>query len=164
MHLVLIGYGDYEQVLRAISKEQGTDDGRVIFVGRVDGDDLPPLTRSADLGVIPYHGVDLNNQHTSPNKLFEYASAGLPFISNDLPFLRWVITEYGFGELIDLTQPRSAAAAILSLLNDPGRLRALKSAAEAAGAQLNWEKESENFLALYKQIVLPSRSIAAAQV
>ena len=61
----------------------------------------PPLTRSADLGVIPYHSIDLNNYYSSPNKLFEYAAAGLPFVSNDLPFLRWIIAEYGFGEVAD---------------------------------------------------------------
>jgi glycosyltransferase involved in cell wall biosynthesis len=155
VHLVLIGYGDYERALRNISTQQGTDDGRVIFVGRVDGEDLTPLTRSADLGVIPYHGIDLNNYYSSPNKLFEYASAGLPFVSNDLPFLRWIITEYGFGEAIDLAEPQAAAAAILSILNDPGRLHVLKNAAEKAGAELNWEKESKKFVSLYELIVSP---------
>lgn len=164
VHLILIGYGDYEQILRDISAQQGTDDGRVIFVGRVEGEDLPPLTRSADLGAIPYHGIDLNNYYSSPNKLFEYASAGLPFVSNDLPFLRWSITEYGFGEATDFAEPKSAAAAILSILNDPDRLRVLKNSAEKAGAALNWENESKKFLALYELIVPPSLGKAQARV
>jgi glycosyltransferase involved in cell wall biosynthesis len=164
VHLVLIGYGDYEQVLRDISTKQGTDDGRVIFVGRVEGNDLAPLTRSADIGAIPYHDVDLNNYYSSPNKLFEYAAAGLPFVSNDLPFMRWIITHYGFGETIDLTKPESAAAAILSILNDPARLRALKNAAENAGAELNWENESKKFLALYDRIIPTSLDSARAHM
>lgn len=156
VHLVLIGYGDYEQTLRDVSKQQGTDDGRVIFAGRVEGKDLPPLTRSADLGVIPYHGIDLNNYYSSPNKLFEYVSAGLPFVSNDLPFLRWIIAKFGFGETIDLSEPKAAAAAILSLVNDLGRLHGLKNAAEKAGAELNWESESKKFISLYEPFILPS--------
>jgi glycosyltransferase involved in cell wall biosynthesis len=155
VRLVLIGYGDYEQTLRRISAEQGTEDGRVIFAGRIAAEDLPPLTRSADLGVIPYYGVDLNNYYSSPNKLFEYAAAGLPFVSNDLPFLRSIIDRYKFGVVADLTEPARAACAILSILNDPDRLKALRHAAERAGAELSWNKEGEKLLGLYEKIVLP---------
>jgi glycosyltransferase involved in cell wall biosynthesis len=146
VRLVLIGYGAYETVLRQISSKQGTDDGRVIFFGRVASDDLAPLTRSADLGVIPYHGIDLNNRYSSPNKLFEYAIAGLPFVSNDLPFLRSIIERYGFG----------VAAAILGIVDDPIKLCALKELAYKAGEGLNWEHEGEKLVALYERHVLPN--------
>jgi glycosyltransferase involved in cell wall biosynthesis len=162
VHLVVIGYGDHEQVLRQISAEQGTDDGRVIFVGPVASEDLAPLTRSADLGAIPYHGIDLNNYYSSPNKLFEYAVAGVPFISNDLPFLRWVIDTYGFGAAADLTVPERAAEAILSIVEDQERLRALKDLAAKASVALNWENESKKLLALYERIV-PTRSDSVAR-
>jgi glycosyltransferase involved in cell wall biosynthesis len=126
----------------------------VIFFGRIASEDLAPLTRSADLGVIPYHGIDLNNYYTSPNKLFEYAAAGLPFISNELPFLRSIIDKYGFGAVADLTEPHAAAGAILSLLNDRPRLEAMRKAAAKAAEELNWEKESEKLLALYQRVVV----------
>jgi len=162
VHLVLIGYGDHEEVLRKISREQGTDDGRVIFFGRVASEDLAPLTRSADLGVIPYHGIDLNNYYSSPNKLFEYAVAGLPFVSNDLPFLRSIIEKYGFGIAADLTEPHAAASAILSIVNDPNRLHTLKNLAVKAGRELNWEIEGKKLLALYERIVSARPGGAAA--
>jgi glycosyltransferase involved in cell wall biosynthesis len=163
VRLVLIGYGNHEKALREISAEQGTDDGRVIFFGRVPSEDLAPLTLSADLGVIPYHAVDLNNYYSSPNKLFEYAIAGLPFVSNDLPFLRSIIDQYGFGVAADLTEPKAAAAAILSIVEDPIRLRALKDLAEKAGRELNWENEGEKLVALYEREVLPKVSRATAR-
>ena len=153
VRLVLIGYGDYEQELRHLSIKQGTDDGRVIFVGQVASADLAPLTRSADLGVIPYHDVDFNHYYSSPNKLFEYAVAGLPFIGNDLPFLRSIVDKYGFGAIADLREPKTTAAAILSLLRDPPRLATMRTLAEKAGAELNWEKEGEKLLALYERTV-----------
>jgi glycosyltransferase involved in cell wall biosynthesis len=155
VRLVLIGYGGYEQVLRELSSEQGTDDGRVIFFGRVASEDLAPLTRSADLGVIPYHAIDLNNYYSSPNKLFEYAAAGLPFVSNDLPFLRSIIDRYGFGIAADLGRPEAVAAAILSVVEDPIKLRGLKELADQAGRELNWEKEGVKLLALYERVILP---------
>jgi glycosyltransferase involved in cell wall biosynthesis len=153
VHLVLVGYGDYERELRAISNAQGTDDGRVVFFGRVEPDDLGPLTRSADLGVIPYRGIDLNNYYCSPNKLFEYAVAGLPFICNDLPFLRAMIMAHGFGVIADLDRPDTAARAMLDVMEDTARLRALKASAAEAGRVLNWEIEGKKLVALYERTV-----------
>lgn len=155
VHLIVIGYGDYEQALRQVSAEQGTNDGRVIFFGGVDSRDLPPLTRSADIGVIPYQGIDLNHYYSSPNKLFEYAVAGLPFVSNDLPFMRWIIDRYGFGVLADLSKPEQAATEILAILNDPKRLQDLKHLAQKAGGELNWELEGAKLVSLYEDVVIP---------
>jgi glycosyltransferase involved in cell wall biosynthesis len=160
VRLVLIGYGDHELELRDLSIKQGTNDGRVIFVGRIASKDLAALTRSADLGVIPYHNIDLNNYYSSPNKLFEYAAAGLPFISNDLPFLRSIIDKYGFGTVANLTEPQAAVAAILSILDDRPRLAAMRKSAEQAAAELNWEREGEKLLALYARIEIPLRDSA----
>jgi glycosyltransferase involved in cell wall biosynthesis len=164
VRLVLIGYGVYESALRDISADQGTDDGRVIFFGRVASEELPPLTRSADLGVIPYHGVDLNNYYSSPNKLFEYAIAGLPFVSNDLPFLRSIIDQYGFGVAADLSRPQAAAAAILSVVEDPIKLQMLKDMAGKAGEILNWENEGKKLVALYGRLAFPTAGSAGAGV
>jgi glycosyltransferase involved in cell wall biosynthesis len=155
VHLVVIGYGDYDRTLRRLSAEQGTDDGRVIFFGGVDSDDLPPLTRSADIGIIPYQGVDLNHYYSSPNKLFEYAVAGLPFVCNDLPFMRWIIDRYGFGVVADLSKPEEAATEILAILNDPKRLHDLKNSAQTASGELNWELEGAKLVSLYENVVIP---------
>jgi glycosyltransferase involved in cell wall biosynthesis len=152
IRLVLIGYGAYESALREISAEQGTDDGRVIFFGRVASEDLAPLTCSADLGVIPYHGVDLNNYYCSPNKLFEFLAAGVPFVCNDLPYLRTVLDTYGCGLVTDLTKPDVAAQAILALLDDAESLSRLKHAARTAARSLNWEIEGQKLLALYRRV------------
>jgi glycosyltransferase involved in cell wall biosynthesis len=160
VRLVLIGYGAHEQELRAISAAQGTDDGSVLFLGRVEAEDLPPLTRSADLGVIPYRPVDANNLYSSPNKLFEYVVAGVPFVCNDLPFLRSIIEKHGCGIITDLERPEVAAAAILSVLEDASRLRGLKDAAARAGDVLNWEIEGEKLVGLYRRLVPPTSARA----
>jgi len=149
IHLVLIGYGECEPQLKAISQEQGTDDGRVFFMGRIEPELLAELTREADLGVIPYRPVDLNHLYCSPNKLFEFAVAGLPFLANDLPFLRDIAEEYGFGVMTDLDEPKSIAEAIAQALADPVRFAALKAAARAAGTRLNWGIEGEKLLDIY---------------
>jgi glycosyltransferase involved in cell wall biosynthesis len=161
VHLVMIGYGLNESELRALSTAQGTDDGRVVFLGRVEADDLACLTPAADLGVIPYHAIDLNNRYCSPNKLFEFLAAGVPFVCNELPFLRAIIDAHGCGMVTDLSKPEAAAAAILSIVEHPVGLKALKDAAENAGRELCWEKEGEKLVALYELQVVPKVAQAA---
>jgi glycosyltransferase involved in cell wall biosynthesis len=163
IRLVLIGYGEYERELRRISAEQGTEDGRVIFMGRVEPEDLPPLTGAADLGVIPYSGVDLNNYYCSPNKLFEYAAAGVPFLSNDLPFLRQMAEQYGFGVLADLTSERETARSIADIFADAERYARLKQAAKAAGSRLDWSIEGAKLLRIYREVLERTRDGGRAE-
>ncbi|MEY9495765.1 glycosyltransferase involved in cell wall biosynthesis [Bradyrhizobium elkanii] len=166
VHLVLIGYGDCERQLREISREQGTDDGRVTFMGRMEPEELAAVTPQADLGVIPYRAVDLNHLYCSPNKLFEFAAAGVPFLANDLPFLRDVAEEYGFGVVADLSAPSVIAEAVASALGDPDRFSELKAAAQAAAVRLNWNVEKDKLLEVYARLPaerggLRSRAVAS---
>lgn len=152
MHLVLIGYGAFEAELRDISRQQGTDDGRVIFLGQLSNRDLAALTPFADLGAIPYHGVDLNNFYCSPNKLFEFVAAGVPFICNDLPFLRSVIDKFGCGLTVDFSDPKKAAEVIIGLLGNQYALSELKAAAQRSAETLNWTVEGAKLIALYRAL------------
>lgn len=149
VHLVLIGYGVFEAELRAISHRQATDDGRVIFLGQLSNRTLADLTPFADIGIIPYHGVDLNNYYCSPNKLFEFVAAGVPFVCNDLPFLRSVVDQYGCGVTVDFASPAKAAEVITCLLGSLDALNQLKAATLRASKTLNWEVEGEKFVKLY---------------
>lgn len=151
MHLVLVGYGDYETRLREIAADIGVDDGRVLFFGQIDNAALSELTPFANLGVIPYHSVDTNNRFCSPNKLFEYLAAGVPFVANDLPFLRSIAAAFDCGVLVDLQSPELAAGAILGVLRDSARLARLREAASRAAGTLNWQVEGAKLLSLYRQ-------------
>lgn len=118
----------------------------------VPSDELHALTCDADLGIIPYHGVDENNYFCSPNKLFEFAIAEVPFISNDLPFLRQVATQYGNGLMADLNSADAIAESINRLFADPARLASLKRGARVAREALNWDVEGRKLLAVYQRI------------
>ncbi len=146
--LVVVGYGAYEETLRQIVRHNGLDD-RVYFYGGVDSDKLHPVTCDADLGVIPYFGVDENNYFCSPNKLFEFAIAELPFICNDLPYLHEIIDRYRNGVTADLQDPRTFATEINRVMSDPELLDGLRQGARAAKQELNWTVEEAKLLAVY---------------
>lgn len=149
--LVIVGYGDYEKQLKMLVAEKGLAD-RVFFYGGVPSDELHPLTCDADLGVIPYHGVDENNYFCSPNKLFEFAIAGLPFVCNDLPYLRDVATRYGNGLLADLNSPASMAEAINRVFSDLNSLDQLREGAMRAREEMNWEVEEQKLFDIYRKL------------
>jgi glycosyltransferase involved in cell wall biosynthesis len=82
-----------EQV-RALEQE-----GRFTSLGRVPRHLLPAISQQATVGIITYPFQGLNNIYCSPNKIFEYAQAGLPVVATDQPPLRKWIESYGIGEL-----------------------------------------------------------------
>lgn len=152
IYLVIVGYGVFEEVLKQqVAKLNLTR--RVFFYGGVPSDQLHALTCDADLGIIPYHGVDENNYFCSPNKLFEFAIAELPFISNDLPFLRDIANRYGNGLMADLSSPDAIAGCVNQLFGDPVRMAALKRGAVLAREELNWGVEGRKLLAIYQRFI-----------
>ena len=61
--------------------------------------------RYADLGLLPYKPTksmrehsELNALYCAPNKIYEYASQGLPMIGPDIPGLKFPFELYGVGE------------------------------------------------------------------
>lgn len=149
--LVIIGYGDYEEQLKKLVVTKRLSD-RVFFYGGVPSDELHPLTCDADLGVIPYHGVDENNYFCSPNKLFEFAVAALPYVCNDLPFLRDMATRYGNGRLADLASPAAIAEAVNFIFTNESEFASMRAGARAAREALNWNVEERKLLEYYESL------------
>src|SRR5205085_1270352 len=108
--VVLMGYGDYQAALARLAGAEGA--GRVFFLPAVPQRDLLAYCASADVGIIPYQAVDLNNYFTSPNKLFDFIQAGAPIVGSDFPFLRQVIVTHDLGVVAKLDSPAAYAAAL----------------------------------------------------
>src|SRR5205085_1483955 len=115
---VFMGYGEYQQVLAGLAAQAGVTE-RVHFLPPVHQADLLAWCASADLGIIPYQPVDLNNYYSSPNKLFDFIHARVPLVASDLPFLRQVIAGHGLGTVARLDRPAAYAEAIMSVLSHP---------------------------------------------
>ena len=95
--LVLMGFGDFGQILEDIAKEDKTINKKVFFFPAVDQSVLLEYSASADVGIIPYPHIDLNSYYCTPNKLFEFIQAGLPMIANDSPELNRFVKANNIG-------------------------------------------------------------------
>lgn len=123
--------------------------GRVFILPPVLPTELLALTSDATLGLIPLHLPGLL-RFALPNKLFEYAAAGLPVIASDLPIVRQVLDAYGYGLFCDFASPAGIAAAIEGVLADPDRYAAMAAGARRAAEVYNWENQARILLDLYE--------------
>ena len=149
--LVLLGWGPLERALRALTEELGVAD-RVHFLPPVSQDDLLPYSSDADVGVIPYQPVSLNNRLATPNKLFEYMMAGVPVAASNLPEMARIVEGEGIGATFDPYSDESLAGAVSDVLNSPNHKEMRRHAREAALARYTWMREGRNLVALYEQL------------
>lgn len=152
MKLVMVGYGDYVEVLKETARRYGLE-SRVAFLGRIESDDLPGYTVACDIGVIPYAAVDEMHRYCSPNKLFEFIMAGIPIVANDLPYLRDVVLGHHLGETVDMASPEDLAAAIGRLVASPEKLSEVRAAVRKARDQYNWTIEGRKLLDIYRRVL-----------
>jgi len=114
--LIVVGGGpDLEKLISMAEPFERT--GRFVALGRVDNKFLPFILQLADLGIITYSFEGLNNIYCAPNKIFEYAQAGLPMVSTDQLPLCKLIKRYYIGELIGKKDgPEDIALCIFKLI------------------------------------------------
>jgi len=149
--LVLMGWGPLEAGLRSLVKKEGLE-RRVYFTGPVAPDRVVYYGMSASVGVVIVLHTSLNNYYATPNKLYEYISAGLPVVSSDFPALKEVVEGYGLGYTFDPDEPESIAAAINRVLADDQRYDTMRKNALEAARIFNWEIESKKLLDIYQRM------------
>lgn len=74
---------------------------RVEFLGRVQPDRLRDLTATADLGLCLLEDLGLNYRYSLPNRIADFANAGVPVLATDFPEIRRTLEEYHTGTLAE---------------------------------------------------------------
>lgn len=100
-HFVVAGNGDLLDALRQYAQEKPWHD-RVTFLGRVVPQRLRALTVQATLGVCLLEDLGLNYRYALPNRIADFAQAGVPMLATDFCEIRRIIEAYHIGTL---TQP-----------------------------------------------------------
>ncbi len=115
---------------------------RVDLVGLVP----PPLVRShlerATLLVLPNTRSAISLRYTSPLKLFEYLTMGLPIVASDLPAIREVLTDRETALLVPPGDAAALSAAMSTLASDVPLCRALARAAQALAPSYSWDRRA----------------------
>ena len=150
-YFVFIGGGPLAGLLEKQAEAAGLA-GRVRFIPTVSLADLPSYTASADIGVQPLENTCLNHLTTDSNKLFEYMMGGLPVVASDLPEIRRIMNEHGFGIAVPPGDTKALAQAIQRLLDDEEMRLQLAAKARKAALRINWEEQEQRLVALYRKL------------
>jgi glycosyltransferase involved in cell wall biosynthesis len=119
-HLLLVGSGPEESALRAEVKLLGLDD-TVMFAGMRS--DIPAVLRGSEMVVLPsIYGENL------PTVLMEAGGCGRPVIASDVGGISDIVADRETGLLVPPGDEDGLAAAMIDLLDDPGRGRRLGAA------------------------------------
>jgi glycosyltransferase involved in cell wall biosynthesis len=126
---------------------------RVRYLGRVAPEDVPALLARARVGVIPLQPIP-NYRDAYPVKLFEYLAAGLPVVATDVPRWREVLETHDCGICVPANSPRSLGEALMTLLHDDDRARAMGERARRAAEQhYSWQSQADALVALYAKLL-----------
>ncbi len=98
--LVVAGDGDLLDELREHCSHQAWGE-RIDFLGRVCPDELHKLTRQASLGLCLLEDLGLNYRYALPNRVGDFAQAGVPLLATDFPEIHRIMEEYGIGILTE---------------------------------------------------------------
>src|SRR5207237_3507235 len=124
----------------------------VYFLDAVREDELVAAAAEADVGVIPYKPLILNDRLSCPNKLSQYLHAGLMILANDLPYVRSVVSEAEAGLFYDSNDLSTFAAAVEQVVAQPERLRRFRqNALRYARERFHWQAHAATLLEPYAE-------------
>ncbi len=127
--------------------------GRMEVLGVLDRSAISGLLMGSRAGLVLLHPTPKYIE-ALPVKLFEYMAAGIPVIASDFPLWRAIVGEAGCGLLVDPTDPRAIARAMVWILEHPTEAEAMgKRGREAVEREYNWELESQSLLRLYEDLL-----------
>tara|TARA_E500000178_G_scaffold314259_1_gene332377 strand:+ start:2784 stop:4064 length:1281 start_codon:yes stop_codon:yes gene_type:complete len=96
---VFIGYGSHFNYYKSITSNYKN----IFFLDKVPEYELKMWTKDAFLGLMLFEDIDLNHRLCLPNKLWQYASAEVPFVSyNQFKEIKKLNRIFNIGYLFDM--------------------------------------------------------------
>ena len=115
--ILLVGEGSEKSRLVARAQQEGLEN--VIFHKAIPKRELARITASLGCGLMVLDNIPAFYRGTSPNKFFDYISAGIPVINNYPGWLADMILQNQCGVVADAGSAESLADALQSLANAP---------------------------------------------
>lgn len=137
--LAVRGFGKLEDALHKRVEELGGNN--FVFYPKVLVQELIPEASKSKVGVAITEAICLNFKLSVSNKLFEYASAGLPVIMSDIHEHRYLNDKYQFGVIIPENTPEAFAQAVIKLYSDKDFYEKCAQNAKKLSDEVNWENE-----------------------
>ena len=150
--LLLVGQGRLKPALQQRAKEENLRN--IVFHDPIDKEQLARLMASADIGMQVLANVPAFYYGTSPNKFFDYISAGLPVLNNYPGWLAEMIEEHRCGLTVEPENPKAFADALIKAADNKQELKAMgKRAQKLAQEKFDRVKLGQKFVKWLEQAV-----------
>lgn len=139
-------------VLEKLCIGEGLRD-RIRFLPYIEPDSIMAYVTCADLGVVIYKNINLNNYLCAPLKVYEYFMANVPVVVCDFPEMRDLLKEYPVGLTFNPEEPLSIARAINKFFRtEKMRKKEITHFISLARDRFSWENESIQLLGVYRTL------------
>jgi len=149
--LLIVGGGDVIGDLRKIVSEKNLKE-RVLFIAKQPIEILRKYTAASNLGVTLDKANNINYKLSLPNKLFDYIHAGVPVLSSNLPELKRIVVGYDIGKISTDHDPKNISKVIEEMFSSEEQIKKWEANTVIAAKELNWDKEKERLLSIFKKI------------
>jgi glycosyltransferase involved in cell wall biosynthesis len=110
------------------------------------------ISGQAKIGITLFDDLGLNQVHSLANRFFDYIMAGIPQLCIDFPEYRVINQQWEVAYLISDPNPKTIAAALNKLLDDPVLYNKLRLNCLEARNHLNWNLEEKSLITFYQNI------------
>lgn len=152
----LIGDGSQKKRLEQRAKDEGI--ANCEFKHPIPKTDLAKMLSKADMGLMILADVPAFYEGTSPNKFFDYLSAGLPVVVNYPGWVADIVSKERCGIPVPPDDPRALAKAISDLADDPElRMKIGKRAREVAEAYFDRDQQADRLIKFVLKCAKPDQ-------
>ncbi|HEX7077308.1 MAG TPA: glycosyltransferase, partial [Candidatus Eisenbacteria bacterium] len=143
--LVVAGAGPEEARLRALADRLGIADATT-FAGALENERMAALYRESDLVLNPSLADNM------PISLLEAMASGVPVVSTSVGGVPFLVEDGRTALLVPPGDSRRMAAAMVSVLDDPGRARRLVESGLSEVARYAWPAVRDGWQAIYASV------------
>ncbi len=144
--LVLMGYGPLSKSIADAAARSRT----LFYHEAVPPEAVLDYTVSADVGLSLIENSCLSYYYCLPNKVFEYAMAGLPVIVSGLYEMRRIVEAYGIGAVME-SETEAGLRSAMDRIEAIGP-KALRRNLERFAETFNWEAQEKVLLDVYRRL------------
>lgn len=142
-HIVFLGFGEYENMIIDLSNAHNN----IHHHKAVAHNHVVDIIKSADIGLCMIENVSLSDFYCLPNKLFEYAFAGLHVLGSNFPEIDLYINKYELGWTCEPT-----FAGISNRISEINFANINKNVKDLS--DLEWGKQSRRLIDAYNCILI----------
>lgn len=150
----LIFFGDGKLKPALVERAHNEGLANCLFFDPVSKTELNEIVASADIGLMVLANIPAFYYGTSPNKFFDYISAGLPILNNYPGWLADMIRENDCGVVVAPNNPEAFADGLIKLRNAPElRKRYAQNSRALAESKFDRNKLGRQFVDLLESIM-----------